>query len=206
MLYSGYSGYVGSLLLTIMIVCFILMMFMFYRRERLYFLPRRTNTNMYERYRGISYRIVKGKNKDDICGCILFSHGTSGTIDSLGCYDKIVDIIAPNFDLLMYDYFGYGESDSRDVGIDSCVKSLEIIYRLACDKYNRVVLWGESIGGGINAKFMKTNSKIDTVIHQDSFANIKDPINNVFPLMGLMGLMSYFHNDIDVENIYASYN
>ena len=187
----------------------------------MYLMPRKTQTALYDKIDGVSYVVYERNAGTDMCtGCIIFSHGMSGTIDGLQYYNKVIGRLAPEHDLIMYDYYGYGESNGNS-SIKGCVDSLMVIYRMASRLYKQIILWGESLGGGINAEFVKINATgtkdaagkdiarknmidaIDLIVQQESFPSISEPLSHVFPLLGLL---SYFHNDLNATDVYKKYD
>jgi hypothetical protein len=108
-------------------------------------------------------------------------------------------------DVFIYDYYGFGKSLGKPC-TKNCLLSSRKIYKMLLqhypnnDQYCNIALWGESIGGGVNAELFKylVEHKLPLpflIIHHHSFDNLK----NVIRTKGLPFLPKKIFDKIPIE-------
>ncbi len=115
---------------------------------------------------------------------ILFIHGNGGNISNRLKYIKIFHNLGIN--TLFFDYPGFGMSDGNP-NENNCIKCGNLflnflIHNKKFDK-NKIILYGESIGGSI-ATSLAYNEKINYLILQSTFSDIKILIEEIMKIPG----------------------
>lgn len=145
----------------------------------------------------INYIMIK-KNSSTL---IIYSHGNAGNI-----YERKQEINLMreyDVDVVAYDYPGYGKSKGAP-STSSCIESLEKIYLMFAPQYEKIILWGESIGGGVSAEFLKIavdkGYKLPSaIIHYHSFHSLKHFVNEK------IWFGSMFVDEYEVLKIFKEY-
>jgi len=163
-------------------------------KEKLYFYPSQyiANTknkiiNLGNKYYALtnnnSYKLKTNKP------CMLISHGNAGNItnrdyllEKLESYDG---------DIYCYEYPGFAPCDGS-VSISNCIEAHMFWLNHLSQKYPKIDLWGESIGGGIVVETLcrlneKKDSyiinKIDRIYLQSTFSSIYNVIFSINPTL-----------------------
>jgi fermentation-respiration switch protein FrsA (DUF1100 family) len=113
-------------------------------------------------------------------GTVLFCHGNAGNIgDRL---DTLVIINTLRLNVLIFDYRGYGNSNSSpsekgtyldaDAAWDYLVNEKKISAK-------QIIIWGRSIGGAVAARTAAKHSA-GLVIVESTFTSLKDLVNDLF--------------------------
>ena len=135
--------------------------------------------------------------------CLLISHGNAGNISNR---DYLLDILNKyDGDIYCYEYPGFGKCKGY-VSIFSCIQ--EHIYWLEClsQKYPKIDVWGESIGGGIvvetlcrldDSKHKNIIEKIGRIYLQSTFSSIYNVIKTLNPNLALCYYVLLF-DDLEV--------
>jgi fermentation-respiration switch protein FrsA (DUF1100 family) len=123
-------------------------------------------------YRDIFFRTTDGlklhgwflKSKEESKGTILFLHGNAENISTH--VNNVLWLVKNGFDVLIFDYRGYGESEGRPtlkgVHIDA-EAALDTLFNLPYTKKNRVIVFGQSLGGAIAVYTVANSSHKDSV-------------------------------------------
>jgi fermentation-respiration switch protein FrsA (DUF1100 family) len=106
---------------------------------------------------------------------VLFCHGNAGNLTGrmdvmLACQQRL------NVSLLMFDYRGYGRSEgspSEQGVLQDARAARQWLAEKAGVKENEIVLWGESIGGGI-AVDLAASEGPGGLILEDTFTSLPD--------------------------------
>lgn len=138
---------------------------------------------------------------------IIFSHGNAGNLESwsrmiLPFYKKY---LSQDFDLIMYDYPGFGDSIGSS-SPNSAVKALKIVLHHFLTNSKRltskeITLWGSSMGGAITAQTVRDlDIPFENVILQSTFTSLKDMI---YLTVGMLSYCLFFiPNELDTfENL-----
>lgn len=113
-------------------------------------------------------------------GCVLVSHGNAGSVEHrLGLAGSLVKM---GFSVMLYDYRGFGNStgDPSETGL-YLDGTAAMEWLLANDwQAERIVLWGESLGGGV-ATELATRFDCAALVLDHSFTSAVDAGSDVFP-------------------------
>lgn len=125
-------------------------------------------------------------------GVILYFHGNAGSLSSWG---RIGEMLADyNYDLLIWDYRGYGKS-SGEVTEDNIFSDSEFIYQELKKYYgeDNIILYGRSIGTG-PAAFLSSKFKPKAVILETPFFNLTELAKIHLPMIPSFLLQFKFEN------------
>lgn len=104
-------------------------------------------------------------------GVILFAHGNAGTIADR--IDNLVILHQLGFDVLIYDYGGFGLSTGRP-SEQRCYADARAMWQYLIEERNvppeRIVLFGRSLGGGVTTQ-LATEVKPAAVILESTFVS-----------------------------------
>jgi uncharacterized protein len=119
-------------------------------------------------------------------GHLLFCHGNGGNIG-----DRVLNaalLAAAGFDLLLFDYRGYGRStgkpDEQGTYRDAHAALAALVRRPGVDR-DRVLYLGESLGGAV-ALALAIDCPPRGVIVQSTFTSIRDAARAHYPLIPTM--------------------
>lgn len=159
--------------------------------ERLYFHPSSINSSSLDFSQQNIYdceiittknhcAIRKNNNKKN--RCLLISHGNAGNVFSR---EYLLEKLK-NYDgtIYCYEYPGFGSLDKQNISVKNCVKEHIYWIKQLSKKYDKIDLYGESIGGGIVIKTItklesKLNNKIDNIYLQSTFTSISNVIKDL---------------------------
>jgi pimeloyl-ACP methyl ester carboxylesterase len=140
---------------------------------------------------------------------ILFSHGNAGNMENrLPFVQFWKDHLQHMYNLIMYDYPGFGKSvflsdsgysSSSSPTILNCKRSLKamIMYLLEDLSSSHITLYGESIGGGITATVAAEGKlAFDKIVLQSTFTGMKDMITHLYPITKMISYA--ITEDLDV--------
>lgn len=111
-------------------------------------------------------------------GTVVYHHGNEG---SIGYYVKRIPwLVEENFNVVMYDYRGYGKSTgkiTRKGLIDDAAAAIRYTLNRADLKHTKVISYGHSLGGAKSTVAHATHnfgSRLVAAINESSFASYKD--------------------------------
>ena len=148
--------------------------------DKLYFYPSSTQYKT-------CHEIIKNPNH---CGiirishkktnrCILISHGNAGNITNR---DYLIEKMN-NYDgdIYCYEYPGFGDLNNLDISVENCINENIYWIKNLSKIYDKIDLYGESIGGGIVTETIKNLDsnlleKIENIYLQSTFTSIADVI------------------------------
>jgi pimeloyl-ACP methyl ester carboxylesterase len=102
-------------------------------------------------------------------GVIFYHHGNSGSLESWGL--KAIDFTAENYDVLMYDYRGFGKSTGK-------IKNEKMLYNDALTLYKKllydykerdIIIYGISLGTGVATKLAHENNPSKLILETPYF-------------------------------------
>ncbi len=111
---------------------------------------------------------------------VLYCHGNGGNITSRPGYYRA--ILETGVSLLTFDYRGYGRSDGEP-GESGTYTDAQAAYQWLRSRGfapEHILVWGESLGGGI-ASHVATTERIGGLVLQSTFTNIPDIGAELFP-------------------------
>ena len=132
-------------------------------------------------------------------GIVFYSHGNAGSLRTWG---YVADVfLRHNYDLLIYDYRGYGKSGGaiteQNLYDDAC-----LIYEELLKTYpeENIVVYGRSIGTGIASKVsMEYNP--GQLILESPYYNLPDLAKKIFPFIPSALIRYKLQNDEHVTNV-----
>ena len=104
---------------------------------------------------------------------VIFCHGNSGTIADRGYMVELTQLIRLN--LIVFDYRGFGESKGT-MNEKTILEDAESVYKYTrfCDvDVNRIILWGESLGGSPAVHLARNHPCLKLVL-MFAFASLRD--------------------------------
>lgn len=161
-------------------------------KEKLYFYPSSYIAQTKNKIINIknNYAIITNNSLKLNKSCLLISHGNAGNItnrdillEKLNAYDG---------NILCYEYPGFGECPGT-ISITNCVEAHIFWLDFLSKKYEKIDLWGESIGGGI---IVETLCRLDIQTH----AHIIEKIGKIY----LQSTFSSIYNVIKSINNFLS--
>ena len=121
-------------------------------------------------------------------GTVIYFHGNAGSLKMWGNIAGI--FLANNFNILIYDYRGYGKSGG-EIDEQKFYSDAVFIYdNLKKDGHEKIVLYGRSLGSGI-AAFLASVRKPDLLILEAPYYNLKDVASRLYPFLPVSILLSY---------------
>ncbi len=115
-------------------------------------------------------------------GVVLFSHGNAGNIaDRL---ESIAILRRLGFDVLAYDYGGYGQSTGRP-GEERCYRDIRAMWRYLTEERRippeRIVLFGRSLGAAVSCD-LAVEVDAGAVIIESTFLSIPAMAKRLYPI------------------------
>lgn len=132
--------------------------------------------------------------KEKTNGVILFFHGNAGSLSSWG---YIGDMLSNyNYDVLVFDYRGYGKS-TGEVTEENIFSDSEFIYSELLKSYgeNRIILYGRSIGSA-PASFLVSKFNPKALILEAPFYNFMELAKKHLPIVPGFLLQFKFENNL----------
>ena len=104
---------------------------------------------------------------------LVWSHGNGGNID--GRADVLLALAARGFDVLAYDYRGYGKSEGRptEAGVYLDAEAAFDAERERGVPASRIVCFGESLGGAVSIH-LASRRPCAAVVVVSTFTNLRD--------------------------------
>lgn len=136
-------------------------------------------------------------------GVIYYHHGNAGSLDSWG--SRAVDFVSRGYDVLMYDYRGFGKSSGKIKNEKMLYSDAVMLYkRLLYDYKERdIVLYGTSLGTGIAAHLAYDNQP-KMLILETPYYNFYDVSKFHYPYLPNSILLHYqFKTDKLIPGIKA---
>lgn len=151
------------------------------------------------------------KNKDNhINNLIIYFNGNSGNISTkINQINRIKDIFY-EYDIYEFDYPDFGLS-TGELNINTIISSSYKVYDYWANKYDNIILIGESLGAGvisellnllINIKYFKFPKLI---IHLNGITSLYKVINEIIPFIAKPFIIPWI-SEFNVDYIYLKYN
>lgn len=114
-------------------------------------------------------------------GTVLFLHGNAGNIshrlDSVQMFSRL------GYSMLIFDYRGYGNSDGKPTE-EGTYRDAEAAWRYLTEQRhipsNRIVLFGESLGGAV-AAWLAARHKPAALVIASGFTSVPDIAQQLYP-------------------------
>lgn len=132
-------------------------------------------------------------------GIVFYSHGNAGSLANWG---NVADIfLANNFDVLIYDYRGYGKSNGS-VSEANLYHDAIYIYEQLAKEYGEghIVVYGRSIGTGIATK-VASEFNPKQLILESPYYNLPDLAKKIFPVAPSFLLKYKLRNDQMISKV-----
>ncbi len=186
------------------IIIFIFSIFLSLKKniESFYFYPFQDIKNNKYKIMNIDNHYALTNKSDNLKErCMIISHGNAGNISYR---DNLLDSLKDfNGDIYCYEYKGFGLCNGK-VSIKGCIDEHVFWLEELSNKYEKIDLWGESIGGGILTETIclldnqNILDKIDTIYFQSTFSSLKNVIYKIniaygviYSLLGLDDLNTF---------------
>lgn len=137
----------------------------------------------------------------DAKGIIYYHHGNAGSLETWGL--KAKDFTAKGYDVLMYDYRGFGKSSGKIKNEKMLYTDALMIYKKILYDYKErdIILYGTSLGTGIAAKLALDNHP-NKLILETPYYNFYDVSKFHYPYLPNSILLHYqFKTDKFLPNI-----
>ena len=135
----------------------------------------------------LSGLLFKAKNSN---GLIIYCHGNAGSIASWGY--RAFDYLPYNYDVLLWDYRGYGKSTGKIKNEKVLHNDAEFVYQEMQKRYDKsqIIFVGISLGTGIAAKLAsKYPSKLLMLI--TPYFNFKHTVDHHYPIIPTSIMLKY---------------
>ena len=123
-------------------------------------------------------------------GVVFYHHGNAGSIASWGI--KAIDFTSKGYDVLIYDYRGYGKSTGKIKNEKMLYNDAVMIYKKLLYDYKEgdIVIYGTSLGTGIAAKLAHDNNP-SMLILETPYYNFYDVSKFHYPYLPNSILLHY---------------
>lgn len=198
-------------ILTILIALGLLFLYLRYIESRTLFYPTKT-IEVSPKDIGLAFEDISLKTSDNIKisawlvptdnaeHTILFCHGNAGNISHR--IEKLKFFHDLQCNILIFDYRGYGHSVGRP-NEQGLYRDAQAAYDYLLSRNipaNKIIAYGESLGGAV-ATELASNNKIEALILESTFSNIKDMIKKTFPLLPYWVLASRFDSETKIRSL-----
>jgi len=112
-------------------------------------------------------KLVLNLYKNNSKKIIIFAHGFTGDKSEHGLFDEAIEnFLKYNFDILLFDFSGSGESDDDELTIEKEIEDLLCVIKfIEKNKYEKINLLGYSLGGLISLRVIKIlKDKINSLV------------------------------------------
>jgi len=123
-------------------------------------------------------------------GVVYYHHGNAGNLESWGL--KAIDFTSKGYDVLMYDYRGYGKSTGNIKKEKTLYADAALIYKELLYDYKErdVIVYGSSLGTGI-ASYVAYNNHPVKLILETPYYNFYDVAKFHYPYLPNSLLLHY---------------
>ncbi|UTW62310.1 alpha/beta fold hydrolase [bacterium SCSIO 12741] len=193
--------FVLAIALFSVIFFLLVLVFLYTRQEKMIFLseklPRQFVFNFPGEYEerffkpesGISIHALHFRNPNPK-GVLFYFHGNAGSMASWGQWAQL--FLDYNYDVVMYDYRGYGKSSGMIKDEQSIHSDAEYIYQRIIPEYadKQVIFYGRSLGTGIAAS-LATRYQPDQLVLVTPYFNFEDVVSHHYPYVPVTILLKY---------------
>jgi pimeloyl-ACP methyl ester carboxylesterase len=123
-------------------------------------------------------------------GVIFYHHGNTGNLESWGL--KAIDFTTKGYDILIYDYRGYGKSTGKIKNEKMLFSDATLIYKELLYDYKErdIILYGASLGTGI-ATYLAHKNHPGKLILETPYCNFYDVAKFHYPFLPNSILLNY---------------
>jgi len=132
-------------------------------------------------------------------GIVFYSHGNAGSLRTWGYTSDI--FLKHNYDLLIYDYRGYGKSGGK-ISESNMYQDAVLIYKELLKTYreDEIIVYGRSIGTGVASKVaLEYNPK--HLVLESPYYNLPDLAKKIFPFIPAKLIRYKLKNDERIQKI-----
>ncbi len=189
------------LLSTLVLAAFGILLFLYLRQEKMIFLAEKLPKNHVFNFPGdVEERFMKMESGEtvhalhfhvkDPKGIVFYFHGNAGSLASWGQWASVFQ--EHQWDVLMYDYRGYGKSTGWIHNETQLHIEAAEIYDKIIPAYQdkRVILYGRSLGTGIAAQ-LATLHQPESLVLCTPYFNFDDAVKYNYPLVPVSILLKY---------------
>lgn len=175
--------------------------FLYLRQEKMIFLAEKLPKNHVFNFPGdVEERFMKLESGETIHalqfrvkdpkGIVFYYHGNAGSLASWGQWASVFQELG--WDVLMYDYRGYGKSTGWIHNETQLHVEAEEIYNKIVTEYHgkRVILYGRSLGTGIASK-LATLHQPESLVLCTPYFNFDDVVKHNYPFVPVSILLKY---------------
>ena len=190
----------------ILLLVFIVIVFFFYRfQDRLIFRPykeiERTPADIDLVFKNINIKTQDSKSihawyieRKNPKGVVLFCHGNAGNISHR--LDRIELLRKNSYSILIFDYRGYGESESKpdEKGLyNDALSCYQYLVRNLKVKPEDIIIWGCSLGGAV-ASYVASQKECRFLVLESSFTSISELAKKLYPFLPVKTMLKYTFN------------
>ncbi len=198
------------LIISILLLILLLFMGIYFFQEKVIFYPEKLSDDYpfsfpqnfgeinYEVENGVRINALHFKVKNPK-GVVFYSHGNAGSLRTWGFIYEI--FTNHQYDLLIYDYRGYGKSNGK-LTERNLYKDAQYIYNALVNKYdeNKIIVYGRSIGTGI-ATYIAANNNPAQLILESPYYNLPDLAGRYVPFIPRRLIKYKFRNDQLIQKV-----
>lgn len=158
-------------------------------KQRLYFYPSKLDYKTKYHIKNIgNHYILANTEKNSKKRCMLISHGNAGNIMNR---DYIIDELMKqkyDGDVYIYEYCGFYKCEGIP-NIKNCIDEHIFWIKQLSQKYEKIDLWGESIGGAVLLETLiklDNSNFIENIYLDRTFSKLSNVITNINPNLGLI--------------------
>lgn len=120
--------------------------------------------------------------KENSKGLIFYCHGNAGSMESWGVHAE--DFKAYDYDLLMFDYRGYGKSPGQVGSEDEFLGDSETIFKEMLKSYKKenIIIYGRSLGTGV-ASYLASKYHVKYLVLETPYFSFESMMGNHYPFL-----------------------
>lgn len=190
-----------SVLLVIAVLYAALCVVVFIYQEKFIFFPEKLPKDFYFRFQGtyeehsipvedtiaLNALLFKAENPK---GCVLFHHGNARNLSDWGA--NASDFTSRGYDVLFYDYRGYGKSEGYVFSEQQLIQDAEKVQQWLLGKYpaNHIIQMGRSLGSGIAVQLsVKYSPRL--LILETPYASVLKIAQSTLPFLPIRLILKY---------------
>jgi len=188
-------------LIVLIALAFGILLFLYLRQEKMIFLAEKLPRNHVFNFPGdVEERFMKLESGETVHalqfrvkepkGIVFYFHGKAGSLASWGQWASVFQ--EHHWDVLMYDYRGYGKSTGWIHNETQLHVEAEEVFNKVIPEYHekRVILYGRSLGTGIASK-LATLHQPESLVLCTPYFNFDDVVKYNYPLVPVSVLLKY---------------
>ena len=165
-------GKIIVVIVVLVIILFVVGLYLYVNRK-IFPRKRRLYKNRNHKYRehdvrGVNVRVYNCSG--DKCPMVLYCHGNTGNVSQRSYVVEICKIFGWN--VTIFDYRGYGKSKGSPTTRNILEDGLDV-YDYISQKHGNVMVWGESLGGGV-AAYICSQRRSKALILFSTYASLYD--------------------------------